>query len=358
MKARSKVDQRVTGVPDSGTARSWGLKTRLMAVIGSAVAAFALSAGTAQAATVTVFPDDPTIQPIGLNCYPFGIGTQTGPETWTPFAAFIYQNVPSFELQTGDTLAFDLEAVNNADIELDIALARTVSNGTIVEGEPFKQVVGNDQTPANPRGDTTVGNFELQFTAEAPFSFPGGGLIIRFSDPSTSYEADTTCTFVLGGGTSTDTSAFFVRRSFRDPDGVFPWAGPFFTNVNIGAFQVVTTDPTPPEPPPNPQPPPPGGPPPEALTLDLGAKKQKVKKKVKFSATASVASTLVAEGKKIKETTKQLAANEKTTVKAKLKRKARNRLEEKGKGKVKIEGTAASQSGLAATDTVKVKLKD
>jgi hypothetical protein len=118
--------------------------------------------------------------------------------------------------------------------------------------------------------------------------------------------------------------------------------------------------PNPPQPqPPPPEQPPPGppAPPPEALTLDLGAKKQKVRKKVKFSATASIASTLTATGKKIKETTKQLAANEKTTVKAKLKRKALNRLEEKGKGKVKIEGTVSDPTGTA-TDTVKVKLKD
>jgi len=39
------------------------------------------------------------------------------------------------------------------------------------------------------------------------------------------------------------------------------------------------------------------GPGPQALTLDLAAKKQELRKKIKFFATASVASTLVAEGK-------------------------------------------------------------
>jgi hypothetical protein len=124
---------------------------------------------------------------------------------------------------------------------------------------------------------------------------------------------------------------------------------------------------TPPANPPQPQPPPPEpappGPPTDqgpivGLSLDLGAKKQTVKKKVKFSATASVASTLVAKGKKIKKTTKQLAADQKTTVKAKLKRKARKRCEDKGKCKVKINGTASTPTGDTATDTVKVKLKD
>jgi plastocyanin len=101
-----------------------------------------------------------------------------------------------------------------------------------------------------------------------------------------------------------------------------------------------------------------GAPPPAPLTLDLEARKQELRKKLKFFATASAASTLVATGNKIKETTTQLAADQETLVKAKLKRKALNRLEEKGKGKVKIEGTATDQSGASATDTVKVNLKD
>jgi hypothetical protein len=128
---------------------------------------------------------------------------------------------------------------------------------------------------------------------------------------------------------------------------------------------------TPPANPPQPEPPPPvvppAGPPAEPgplvpLTLDLAAKKQELRKKVKFSATATAASVLVATGKAIKETTKELAAGEKTKVKAKLKRKARNRLEEKldkkGTTKTKIKATATDQSGGTATDKVKVKLKD
>jgi plastocyanin len=101
-----------------------------------------------------------------------------------------------------------------------------------------------------------------------------------------------------------------------------------------------------------------GAPPPAPLTLDLEARKQELRKKLKFFATASAASTLVATGNKIKETTTQLAADQETLVKAKLKRKALNRLEEKDKRKVKIEGTATDQSGASATDTVKVNLKD
>jgi preprotein translocase subunit YajC len=110
--------------------------------------------------------------------------------------------------------------------------------------------------------------------------------------------------------------------------------------------------------------PPDGGPGPgaEPLPLDLGAKKQELRKKLKLFATVTADSTLVATGKAIKETTKELAANEKTKVKAKLKRKQRkklaNKLDKKGKAKVQVKATATDQSGATATDTVKVKLKD
>jgi lysophospholipase L1-like esterase len=99
-----------------------------------------------------------------------------------------------------------------------------------------------------------------------------------------------------------------------------------------------------------------------APKLDLEAKKQKLKKKLKFSATVDTDSILVATGSAIKETTEQLAATQETKVEARLKRKAQKRLEEKlkkaGKAKVKIQCTATTEAGGAATDTVKVKLKD
>jgi plastocyanin len=108
-----------------------------------------------------------------------------------------------------------------------------------------------------------------------------------------------------------------------------------------------------------------GTPPPDdgaPLTLDMAARKQELKKKLKFTATASVASTLLAEGKKIKDARERLAANQRTEVKAKLKRMARNpleeKLEEKGRAGVKVTGTATTQSGAEATDTIKVKLTD
>lgn len=71
-----------------------------------------------------------------------------------------------------------------------------------------------------------------------PFSFPGGGLIIRFSSPSPTYAADTNFDANLGGGNSTDPSGFFLERSVADPDGVAPWHSS--SAGNIPAFRITT----------------------------------------------------------------------------------------------------------------------
>jgi hypothetical protein len=97
------------------------------------------------------------------------------------------------------------------------------------------------------------------------------------------------------------------------------------------------------------------------LTLDLHAKKQKLKKALVFFATASADSALLARGKAIKKATKQLTANQGTKVKAKLKRKARKRLArklaKKGRANTKLRATATDRSGATAHDTVRIRLR-
>ena len=139
----------------------------------------------------------------------------------------------------------------------------------------------NTQTPANPRGDTVIGNFELRFTAQAPFSFPGGGLIIRFSNPSAAHLADVTCDQIVVTAQSTDSSGFFVQRAFADADGAFQWDTQ--TQESIGGFQVTTSDPPPapaPPPPADSTPPPDTDPPETTLTKD--APKRTARTRVRF----------------------------------------------------------------------------
>jgi hypothetical protein len=192
---------------------------------------FLFGSGLSFAATITIAPTD--TQSVS-NCFPFG----GGGAGWTPYFGFIYKDIPAFNLHPGDILAFDLGALGQSDIQLDIELAPTTVNGGTVEAGPFTTVVTNTQTPQNPRGDATLGNFELRFTVEQPFNFSGGGLIIRFSNPSATYALDGSCSQVLVNAESSDASGYFVDRFYTDADGVSPWS-----NLNteyIGGFQITT----------------------------------------------------------------------------------------------------------------------
>jgi hypothetical protein len=214
-------------------------------ILASGVWALVLPAAASADETrvVTVAPASPQF----ANCGPFGIG---GPSmsTWVPYEVFIYKNVPAFDLKVDDILAFDTYKVNDQDVQIDIELAPTTVNGGDIPVEPFTKVVTNTQTPLNPRGNTVTNDFEMQFRAQAPFSFPGGGLIIRFSNPSSTYATDTTCTFDMPFTDSSDPSGFFVHRAYRDADGLPPW------NVSdvsgIGGFQVTSFIPVVKPPPP------------------------------------------------------------------------------------------------------------
>jgi hypothetical protein len=68
------------------------------------------------------------------------------------------------------------------------------------------------------------GDYELAFTAQSAFNFPGGGLIIRISNPGPAFVGDETCEdSLVGAGSGADSSGFFVSRVFTDSDGASPW---------------------------------------------------------------------------------------------------------------------------------------
>ena len=81
--------------------------------------------------------------------------------------------------------------------------------------------------------------------------------------------------------------------------------------------------------------------------------------KLRFYATTSNDSTLVATGSKIEKTTKQLAAGEESKIKVRVKHKKQlAKIDEKnlGKPKVKIKFAATDEFGQTATEVVKLKL--
>jgi hypothetical protein len=188
--------------------------------------------------TIRIYPNSPDIG----NAFPFGIG---GPSHWEPYEVFVYKNIPAFQLKPSDVLAFDTtSALNEVPIQMDIDLAAATTNGGDVAAQPFTKVVFNTQSASSPRGDTVTGNFDLAFLTRAPFSFAGGGLIIRFSNSSPAYAADATGTFNLVGAMSSDSTGFFVERGYVDTDGAAPWSN--VEGAAIGAFQLIIDNPSPP----------------------------------------------------------------------------------------------------------------
>ena len=153
---------------------------------------------------------------------------------------FVYKNIPAFNADIGSQLMFDLGAVNDYPIGLDIEFATTSVNGGTVAGSNFTKVVSNSQTPTSQYGNTVVGDYDLEFQFETPFAFAGGGLIIRFSNPAPSFATDNTISpgQVLVYGNSSDSSGYFVQRFFRDADGASPYG--VTDSSYIGAFRVVT----------------------------------------------------------------------------------------------------------------------
>lgn len=153
---------------------------------------------------------------------------------------FVYKNIPAFDLKTGDTIAFDLSVQNDVDIQLQISMAPTTVNGGDV-ADAYTTVVNNTQVPVNPRGNTVTGDYELQFTAQAPFHFPGGGLIIRFSNPGGAYASDLAPDSTLANlADSTDSSGFFVKRFFNDTDGLAPYSSGDL--IDIAGFRLTIQD--------------------------------------------------------------------------------------------------------------------
>jgi hypothetical protein len=164
-------------------------------------------------------------------CVPFGVGTVV------PYSGFVYRDVPAFALEPGDVLAFDLMTPNDTDVRWSIALAQGMWSGSGQPAEPFTTVVSSAQVPGNARGNRVLGDYELRFPVTAPYTFPGGGLVMRLSDPAGPFATDSTCDGSAVGGSSSDASRFFASRFLMDADGGYPWDS--LDGVDIPAFRTV-----------------------------------------------------------------------------------------------------------------------
>jgi len=202
--------------------------------LGIPVALFLLC-NTSSAKVLTVEPDQPKLQ---SSCLAFGAG---GFQPVLPYMGLMYLNLPLIKMGPGDTLGFDLSAVNDADVEIDIEIANF--DPVSLEAGPFTKIVSNTQTPANPRGDDIFGNYELQFLIEDSFSSTGSSIVMRFSNPSANYALDDTCTQVGVTAIPTqDTSVQFAGAFFGDADGLPPWDNINFDDSLTNGFQLTTLD--------------------------------------------------------------------------------------------------------------------
>ena len=171
-------------------------------------------------AVVAIIPESSTS--VG-NCIPFGNNVTYG------FTGFIYRDVPAFHVAAGGELMFDLGASNDVDIRRNIYLAVANKNPdpAVVEGSNVQsqgvratewiQVVSDAQIPSS-RGNTTTGDYDLVYTTDRSFSFPGGGLIVAFGGSPPGSYADSNCDQVLVYTDASDASGHFYSRFFDKED--------------------------------------------------------------------------------------------------------------------------------------------
>ena len=183
-----------------------------------------VSGGTTNVGDIVISPPLPLISLVPKNsfgvgnCIPFGNNTSYG------FTGFIYRNVPAFQLRIGSQFSFDLGAPNDVDIRRNIYFAVASAN-PVAGGAPqniralsWTKVVSDSQIPLNPRGNTIIGDYELTYTSEGSFNFPGGGLIVGFGGSPPGAYADFGCEQVLVVTDSSDSSGFFHRRFYYETD--------------------------------------------------------------------------------------------------------------------------------------------
>ncbi|MEX2611067.1 MAG: Ig-like domain-containing protein [Gemmatimonadota bacterium] len=207
----------------TGTAVSNG-EARIDATLGSieGAAAVKVDAPVGAAPALAIEPLD--VKGVG-NCFPFGGNTNYS------FMGFIYRNVPAFTLSPGDKIAFDMGALNFDETRRNIFFAvanknpgppqlgsgsNVVSQG--IAAQSWHQVVSDAQVPLNPHGNTVIGDYELIYTAEASFAFPGGGFIVGFQNSPPAAYRDSGCEQVLVYGNWDDPSPHFYSRFLQQPD--------------------------------------------------------------------------------------------------------------------------------------------
>src|SRR4051812_12704057 len=176
----------------------------------------------------------------GTTSIPFTCSVEVDSPLWLPTMGFVYRNVEPFDLSPGDTIAFDLQVHDPANPgrtdlgfqpQVDLALAHASD-----PANPFQpdHVAGSttDFTTvahagmASGPGNQVVRDYDLVFTVDAPFHFPGGGLIIRVANPlgPLAMKADGDCLSAITADVQPTGSNRLVGTFKLDLNGEFPFS--------------------------------------------------------------------------------------------------------------------------------------
>jgi hypothetical protein len=156
------------------------------------------------------------------------IFTMTGPGSFTgnciPFSrssdgmyAFMYDLSTSFVLEPGDTFAVDFHTQTADSIVRRIYLATTSGTAPSNWNPTGTTMIFDFKAPHSPsgasnhRGDNSQGNFDVQWTVQTGFSYPGGSKgLIMYVEPQTTTDSSCTGDARLNGYSSDN--RFWARR--------------------------------------------------------------------------------------------------------------------------------------------------
>lgn len=226
-------------------------RPRAALALAFAICALALALAPARSSAAVITIDDGA-QP-GTTDIPFTCSQSDESEIWLPTMGFVYRNVEPFALSAGDTIAFDIQMQPGDPDDLgfspqvDIALAHAPSPGMpfVPASLPDSDftVVARAAVAAS-RGNRIAQDYDLAFTVDAPFRFPGGNLIIRISNPMGELAVRDVldCIRVITADITPSGSNRLVGTFARDADGEFPFDNQAIAvNAEVPYVRIIWT---------------------------------------------------------------------------------------------------------------------